>query len=246
MARFLHIRKHVGMQGDRRFGLLLRSGGHGPYAAGYIDALLEGGVCFDAISAAGAGAVNASVLAFGLAQGGQDTARRALRGFWRVAGRQTDPEASSFADCPAQIEAALTRIVDFAQIRASARFTFFVAAGNAMTEKPRLFSKHEVGIDVVMAAVAPLALARNIDGDLYCAVGVHEELAVLPLSADHRAQDVVAPFRAPSLRERNRQATAQQHFEVGRTAGIAWLAALARPSRHPQLPTIDHNAPLAA
>jgi NTE family protein len=66
--------------------LALQGGGaHGALAWGIIDKFLEDGrVKFDSVSATSAGAMNAAVLAHGLAEGGNDGAREALYKFWRT------------------------------------------------------------------------------------------------------------------------------------------------------------------
>ena len=65
--------------------LALQGGGaHGAFAWGVLDRLLEDErVAFDGISATSAGAMNATVLAYGLAAGARDGAKRALEQFWR-------------------------------------------------------------------------------------------------------------------------------------------------------------------
>ncbi len=65
--------------------LALQGGGaHGAFAWGVLDRLLEDGrIGFEAITATSAGAMNATVMAFGLAEGGPEGARKALAGFWR-------------------------------------------------------------------------------------------------------------------------------------------------------------------
>ena len=65
--------------------LALQGGGsHGAFTWGVLDALLEdGSLEFDGVSGTSAGALNAAVLACGLAEGGRDGARRALSAFWR-------------------------------------------------------------------------------------------------------------------------------------------------------------------
>jgi len=71
--------------GVRRVNLALQGGGaHGAFTWGVLDRLLEDErIAFDGISGTSAGAMNATVLASGLALGGRDGARRALAGFWR-------------------------------------------------------------------------------------------------------------------------------------------------------------------
>lgn len=68
----------------RTLNLALQGGGaHGAFAWGVLDALLEDGrVSFEGISATSAGAMNAVVLADGLAAGGREGAREALAKFW--------------------------------------------------------------------------------------------------------------------------------------------------------------------
>ena len=65
--------------------LALQGGGaHGALAWGVLDRLLEDKrIKFEGISAASAGAINATVLACGLAEGGRQGAKRALATLWR-------------------------------------------------------------------------------------------------------------------------------------------------------------------
>jgi NTE family protein len=69
----------------KRINLALQGGGsHGAFAWGVLDRLLEDEcIDFDGISATSAGALNATVLAYGLAVGGRTGARHALADFWR-------------------------------------------------------------------------------------------------------------------------------------------------------------------
>jgi NTE family protein len=69
----------------KRINLALQGGGsHGAFAWGVLDRLLEDErIEFDGISATSAGAVNATVLAYGLAVGGRAGARQALADIWR-------------------------------------------------------------------------------------------------------------------------------------------------------------------
>jgi len=72
-----------------RHGLMLAlqgGGAHGAFTWGVLDALLEAGVPLAAASGTSAGAMNAAVLAHGLAEGGADGARAALAHFWHAIG----------------------------------------------------------------------------------------------------------------------------------------------------------------
>jgi NTE family protein len=64
--------------------LALQGGGaHGAFTWGVLDRLLEDGrLAVEGISGTSAGAMNAAVLAYGLARGGADGARAALATFW--------------------------------------------------------------------------------------------------------------------------------------------------------------------
>jgi len=69
----------------KRVNLALQGGGsHGAFAWGVLDRLIEDGrIEFEGISATSAGAMNATVLAWGWTHGGRDGARQALANFWR-------------------------------------------------------------------------------------------------------------------------------------------------------------------
>jgi NTE family protein len=71
----------------RRLNLALQGGGaHGAFTWGVLDQLLEDGrIVIDGVSGTSAGAVNAVMLADGLADGGPDGARERLADFWRAA-----------------------------------------------------------------------------------------------------------------------------------------------------------------
>jgi NTE family protein len=73
--------------GGKRVNLALQGGGaHGAFTWGVLDHLLEDGrLSFSGISGASAGAVNAVMLADGLARGGPEVARQRLAEFWRAA-----------------------------------------------------------------------------------------------------------------------------------------------------------------
>lgn len=73
----------------KRINLALQGGGaHGAFTWGVIDRVMEDGrLEIDGISGTSAGAMNATVTAYGLAKGYEQGARDALAGFWReVAG----------------------------------------------------------------------------------------------------------------------------------------------------------------
>jgi NTE family protein len=70
----------------KKINLALQGGGaHGAFTWGVLDYLLEDGrLAIEGISGTSAGAVNAVMLADGLARGGPDEARKRLADFWRA------------------------------------------------------------------------------------------------------------------------------------------------------------------
>lgn len=72
--------------GMKTINLALQGGGaHGAFSWGVVDKLLEDGrIRIEAVSGTSAGAMNAVVLADGLAAGGRDRAREALYKFWKA------------------------------------------------------------------------------------------------------------------------------------------------------------------
>ncbi len=69
----------------RTLNLALQGGGaHGAFTWGVLDRLLdEPSLSFEGVVATSAGAMNAAVLAYGLAEGGRRGAQKALANFWR-------------------------------------------------------------------------------------------------------------------------------------------------------------------
>ncbi|MBX4870101.1 patatin-like phospholipase family protein [Rhizobium bangladeshense] len=88
-----HVATEPGMQSDssvtkrepRTINLALQGGGaHGAFTWGVLDRLLdEPSLSFEGIVATSAGAMNAAVAAYGLAEGGRSGAQTALANFWR-------------------------------------------------------------------------------------------------------------------------------------------------------------------
>ena len=74
------------MNTAKRVNLALQGGGaHGAFTWGVLDRLLEDGrIDIEGICGASAGALNATVLAYGHMHGANDGAREALHSFWRA------------------------------------------------------------------------------------------------------------------------------------------------------------------
>ena len=78
-------RKVSGSRTDRTINLALQGGGaHGAFTWGVLDRLLEEDkLSFEGVVATSAGAMNAAVMAYGMAEGGRRGAQKALSNFWR-------------------------------------------------------------------------------------------------------------------------------------------------------------------
>ena len=181
-------RKHV--------NLALQGGGaHGAFTWGVLDQLLDDGrIEIEGISGASAGAVNAVMLADGLARGGPDAARTRLADFWRavsVDGHLPDLQRSvverlfPFARDGLWLGAMsrmlspydlnplninplkdlVERFVDFEAIRGDRALELFISATNVQTGEPRVFTRAEITPEVIMASAALPNLFRAVEVD---------------------------------------------------------------------------------
>jgi NTE family protein len=84
--------KANGDNGRKRINLALQGGGaHGAFTWGVLDELLnDSRIEIEGMSGTSAGAVNAVMVADGLARGGPEEARKRLADFWRAASRDGD------------------------------------------------------------------------------------------------------------------------------------------------------------
>ncbi len=176
---------------QRRLSLGLQGGGSfGAFTWGVLDRLLEEeALDFDLASGASAGAVNAVLLAAGLAEGGHQAARRKLDRFWERVGRDGPlrsraaahavaaaigiaPMASPYLLNPFGINPLremLAGEVDFARLRAAAGMRLLIAATRVRDGRARLFRETEITLEAVLAsACLPLLQqAIEIDGEAY-------------------------------------------------------------------------------
>jgi NTE family protein len=185
------------LRGLPRLSLALQGGGaHGAYTWGVLDALLEARRWrFDAVSGTSAGALNAIVLADGLARGGGDpeAAREALAAFWLEVGTAlpfewfagADPDQPGLAPAarvalqwsqllsPYQLNPLglnplrelLLRQVDFERLRAASPLRLHIAATAVRTGALRLFREHELTVDMAMASACLPTLHHAVEVD---------------------------------------------------------------------------------
>jgi NTE family protein len=176
--------------------LALQGGGaHGAFTWGALDRLLEDEtLAFDALSGTSAGAINAVLLASGLAEGGADVAREKLSKFWLAIA--THPHGDAIASSlfiafpglqrmqqagldlmgkfltPAQFNPLdynpmrdlLRELVDFERLRAPGP-ALFVAATDAATGRKRIFNREEMTLEAVLASACLPQLHQPVEVD---------------------------------------------------------------------------------
>jgi NTE family protein len=177
--------------------LALQGGGvHGAFTWGALDQLLaDGRLTVTGISGASAGAVNAVMVADGLARGGPQEARVRLAEFWRavaVNGHLPDLQrrvaerlfsfvprggawfgAWSRALSPYDLNPLninplkdlIERFVDFDKIRRESRLELFISATDVRTGALRIFTREELSAEVVMASACLPLLFRAVEID---------------------------------------------------------------------------------
>ena len=184
-------------RGDKRISLALQGGGaHGAFTWGVLDQILDDGrLAIDSISGASAGAVNAVMLADGLARGGAQAARERLAEFWRAAsfgGNLPDPQRGVverlFSFMPSQgtpwlgtlsryfspydlnplnINPLNDLIGRFVDFGAitTGDHDLFVTATNVLTGEPRVFTRDDITAEAVTASACLPLLFRAVEID---------------------------------------------------------------------------------
>jgi NTE family protein len=216
-----------------KIDLALQGGGsHGAFTWGVLDTLLEDETLgFDGVSGTSAGALNAAVLASGLAAGGRDGARRALAAFWADVGAThacfgLDPfeaakawpenpmlgwvQAAMRSVSPYQfnplginpLRGVLEKHVDLQALR-DGPVKLFINATAVATGQPRIFSGAGLSIDALLASAClpQLFQAVEIDGQPYWDGGYSGNPAIWPLIYDTPSLDVLLVRINPLVRE---------------------------------------------
>jgi NTE family protein len=208
---------------SKTVNLALQGGGaHGAFAWGVVDRLLEDErIAFEGISATSAGAMNATVMAYGLATGGREGARKALAEFWRrisesAAWRTLQP-AFMFFDLMTRVLSpyqfnplnynplrdVLEKTVDFERLRGQNVIKLFLCATNVRTGKVKIFENHELSASAVLASgCLPLVFqAIEIDGEAYWDGGYMGNPAIFPLIYGCQSTDIIIVHINPIVRE---------------------------------------------
>jgi NTE family protein len=196
----------------RRLSLALQGGGaFGAFTWGVLDRLLEeDDLELDAVSGASAGAINAVLLASGLAKGGPDEARASLARFWSGVGESsarnlflhpelvvaTASQMSPYQFNPLELNPLrdlLAREVDFEAIRTRSPIRLLVSATRVQDGAVRVFRTKAISLDVVLASACLPRLhhAVHINGEAHWDGGYAANPPVIPLVGASRASDVL-------------------------------------------------------
>lgn len=201
-------------QPGTKLSLALQGGGSfGAFTWGALDRLLEEGATFDMVSGTSAGALNAVLLASGLAEGGPEdgraAARRKLARFWE---RLSDAGplsriAASAAGLPSvavspytfnplglnPLRDLLSQEVNFARLRERPPFRLRIAATRVSDGQPRLFREDEITLDTVLASccLPRVHHAVEVEGEAYWDGGFSSNPPLRPLALDGEAEDIL-------------------------------------------------------
>ena len=197
----------------KRMSLALQGGGaYGAFTWGVLDCLLEEKISFDAVSGASIGAINAALLASGLAKDGPDGARATLEAFWTklsglgILNRLLPPEvlqaASAFGvGSPYQfnpldlnpVRDLLAQEIDFDAIQTNAPVRLLLSATRVSDGALRIFREPDVSLDVVLASscVPQLHHAVLIDGEPHWDGGFAANPPLVELIGTSKVPDVL-------------------------------------------------------
>ena len=209
----------------QKLSLALQGGGaFGAFTWGVLERLLEEpDRDFDCISGASVGAVNATLLACGLVQGGREGARRSLAKFWQRMTNETSfrslmlvggysPAGSSVAFGSTlrsghfdpfdldPLREVLSRDIDFAALRARECPKLLIAATRVRDGKQQIFDNAAVTADVLLASSCPplVHCAVEISGESYWDGGYGANPPLVRLVRDSLASDVLVVQVTPA------------------------------------------------
>jgi len=178
----------------RKLSLALQGGGtFAAFTWGVLERLLEEpSIEFDTISGASAGAINALLLAGGLAEGGREGARNRLNRFWIRLMHEASfrslmlvggfsPAGSSVAFGPTlrsgqfdpfdldPLRQALSRDINFTALRDAKCPKLLIAATRIRDGQQQIFGNDAITADVALASTCPplVHCAVEIDGEAY-------------------------------------------------------------------------------
>lgn len=208
---------------EKHVTLALQGGGsHGAFTWGVLERLLEDErIVIEGISGASAGAINAVVLAHGMAAGGREGGIHALDSFWQRMVSATPPGGWMLSDEPAGktnpaidtmmflarflspgqlnpfnhnlLRDVLSAQIDFDVLRKAGSIKLFVAATQITTGRARIFTNGELSLDVLLASVCLPSFNQpvTIDGEAYWDGGLTANPPLRPLLYHCAAPDMM-------------------------------------------------------
>lgn len=199
-----------------KINLALQGGGaHGAFTWGVLDQLLENAfVSFGWVSATSAGAVNAAALAYGLATGTREHARATLSKVWKAIEKSQPPDLTSINPFMSKALASMAGMVspydfnplgidplrkllsdeiDFDILRTKSPFELLIAATDVATGRARLFRRHEMKVEVILASACLPTVhhAVEIDGRFYWDGGFSANPDLITLAGESPVEDTL-------------------------------------------------------
>jgi NTE family protein len=194
----------------RRLSLALQGGGSfGAFTWGVLDRLLdEDDLALDAVSGASAGAVNAVLLASGLAEGGRSGARNRLDHFWKRASEAAPRAQSGTALAVATrvlspyqfnpfnvnpLKRLLADEIDFDALRAKPSLRLLIGATRVRDGTLHVFREKDVTLDTVLASACLPVIhhAVTVEGEVYWDGGYSANPPLIPLVSASRASEAL-------------------------------------------------------
>jgi NTE family protein len=253
------LRARRGPPATRLLALALQGGGSfGAFTWGVLEQLLKEEIRFEMLSGASAGAVNAVLLADGLAEGGPRAARQRLERFWRRVGSAASPLPAAGLFAPVfgpfllnpfdhnPLRSILDEEVDFDRLRATSPVRLLIAATRVRDGAPRLFREHEITRDVVLASAClpMLNQAVEIDGEAYWDGGFSANPPLRQLAEESAAEDILLvqllPEQDPEPVQSSRdiaRRTARMTFNAPLRKELEGLSDLVALSRNEVIPS---------
>ncbi|WP_186467612.1 patatin-like phospholipase family protein [Bradyrhizobium stylosanthis] len=209
----------------KKLSLALQGGGtFAAFTWGVLERLLEQpDIEIDAISGASAGAINALLLACGLAEGGREAARGRLNRFWVRLMHEASfrslmlvggfsPAGSSVAFGPTlrsgqfdpfdldPLRQALSRDIDFSALRDPRCPKLLIAATRIRDGQQQIFRNEAITADVALASTCPplVHCAVEIDGEAYWDGGFGGNPPLVKLVQESATADLLLVQVTPS------------------------------------------------
>ena len=195
----------------RRLSLALQGGGSfGAFTWGVLDRLLDEGIPLDVVSGTSAGALNAVLLASGLAEGGAAAAKLKLERFWRRMSAAAPAQKASSAIFELTggtmispyvlnplginpLRDLLNAEIDFDRLREARPLPLLIAATRVSDGHLRLFREDEITVESVLASccLPRLHHAVEIDGEAYWDGGFSANPPLRRLAVETGADDIL-------------------------------------------------------